>query len=65
MNVKDDDPTVSKAKEVADTLFVDMLSKEGNVDGWKLAAVKFLVKNFNNSVLSVRDDEAKRMADAN
>jgi len=65
MNVRDDDPTVSKAKEVADTLFVDMLSKEGNVDGWKLAAVKFLVKNFNNSVLSVRDDEAKRMADAN
>lgn len=63
--VLDDDPTVSKAKEVADTLFVDMLSKEGNVDGWKLAVVKFLVKNFNNSVLSIRDDEAKRMVDAN
>jgi len=62
--VSNEDPTVSKAKDVADTLFLDMLSKEGNVDGWKLAVVKFLVKN-SNSVLSPRDDDKTRMADAN
>jgi len=63
--VSNEDPTVSKAKDVADTLFLDMLSKESDVGGWKLAVVKFLVKNFNNSVLSVRDDDKTRMADAN
>jgi len=62
--VSNEDPTVSKAKDVADTLFLDMLSKEGNVGGWKLAVVKFLVKN-SNSVLSPRDDDKTRMADAN
>jgi len=62
--VSNEDPTVSKAKDVADTLFLDMLSKESDVGGWKLAVVKFLVKN-SNSVLSPRDDDKTRMADAN
>ena len=64
MNVRDEDETVSKAKQVADTLFLDMASKEGSISGWKLAVAKFLVKN-SNSVLSPRDDDKTRMADAN
>jgi hypothetical protein len=65
MNVRDEDETVSKAKQVADTLFLDMLSKESGLSGWKLSVTKFLMKNFSNSVLSLRDDDKTRMADAN
>ena len=65
LNLDNENETIKKTKKIVDTLFLDMLSKESGLSGWKLSVIKFLINNFSNSALSLRNDDDARMADAN
>jgi len=63
--VYDNDNTVIEAKKIIDNLFLDMLARETSkypLADWKWFLIKFLVKNFNSSVLNNRANERDRIA---
>lgn len=65
LNLDNENETIKKTKKIIDVLFLEMLSKETSMPGWKWFLVRFLVLEFSHCVLAVRDDESKRMVDAN